>query len=100
VRYRCERHCRTRTFITNSFRTLTARIIDISQDGVGLLLSEPLALGTRVSIELDDGGNTAVLEILADVLNVTAHPGGSWRCGCMLVWKLSEEELQLVTNGA
>jgi hypothetical protein len=88
-----ERPAVSRAFITNSFRSLPARVLDLSLEGVGLLVNEPLSVGTRLSIELDSVAG-APFEMVAEVANVTGLPDGSWRCGCELVWKITAAELQ------
>ena len=95
VRYRCDRATIGRAFISNSFRSVPARVLDVSAAGVGLLLPESLPIGTRVNIEIDAAG-VAPFELLAEIVNMTAQPGGDWRCGCELVWPLTDEELQLL----
>jgi hypothetical protein len=99
VRFRYVRHCTTRTFITNSYRTLPAQVVDLSTAGMGLLIAEPLPVGTRVTVELEDAAATP-LELLVDVINVTAQADGSWRCGCALVWRISEDEMWLLLKSS
>lgn len=95
VRFRCERPTVGRVFIANTFRSVPARVLDISVIGVGLLLPEAVPLGTRLNVELEGRGATP-FELLAEVVNVAPHAEGGWRCGCDLVWKISDEELQLL----
>jgi hypothetical protein len=66
VRFRCERLAVGRAFISNSFTTLNARIVDLSTSGVGLLLDRPLEPGTRLNVELD-GALASLFEIVAEV---------------------------------
>ena len=95
VRYRCEKPTVGRVFMANAFRSMSARILDISAGGIGLLLPDAVPPGTRFNVELE-GHGALPFEMLAEVVNVTPQPDGSWRCGCDLVWKISEEELQLL----
>ena len=97
VRYRCERLATGRAFISNSHKTLPARIVDLSVEGVGLLLEQPLEVGSRLSVDLEIFGS-ATFELIAEVVNIHPQPGGVWRCGCKLVWKLTEEDLRLLTK--
>ncbi len=92
VRFRCERPTVGRVFIANTFRSMSARVLDISAIGVGLLLPEAVPLGTRLNVELEG----PAFEMLAEVVNVAPQPDGGWRCGCDLVWKITDEELQLL----
>jgi hypothetical protein len=102
VRFRCERLCRTRTFITNTYRTVPARLVDFSLSGAGLILHEPLPVGLRANLEIDEEGSEVPLEMLVEIANVAAQDDGSWRCGCVLVWRISEDEMWalLKTAGA
>ncbi len=95
VRFRCERPTVGRVFIANTFRSMRARVLDVSVNGVGLLLPEAVPLGTRLNVDFE--GHAAMpLEILAEVVHVAQQPDGGWRCGCTLVWQISEQELQLL----
>jgi hypothetical protein len=95
VRFRCARQAVGRAFISNSFTTLNARIVDVSTSGIGLLLDQPLEAGTRLNVELD-GTLASLFEIVADVKHVTALADGRWRCGCELLWRLTEDEVRLL----
>jgi hypothetical protein len=95
VRYRCETPAVGRVFLANAFRSMSARILDISAGGIGLLMPDAVPLGTRLNVELE-GHGAMPFEMLAEVVNVTPQPDGSCRCGCDLVWKISEAELQLL----
>jgi hypothetical protein len=91
VRYRCERPAVGRAFISNTFHSLNALIVDLSVGGIGLIMDQPLEAGTRLNVELDA---TMPFEIVAEVKNAVLQADGKWRCGCELVWKLSDDELQ------
>jgi hypothetical protein len=94
VRYRCERPAVGRVFIASSYRSLPARIFDLSAKGIGLLTEQRFEPGTRLNVELE--GSSAAFEIVADVVHATAQPDGGWLCGCALVWQLSDDELRLL----
>ncbi len=100
VRYRCEQPRAGRAFITNTFRMLPARLVDLSQAGMALLLPEPVPVATRLLVELEGGAQEPAMEMLAEIVNVTAQADGSWRCGCALVWHITEAELQLLLKWA
>jgi hypothetical protein len=76
---------------------VSAQVVDVSRTGIGLLMSETLPSGTRVQVELDALAGT-LFEMLADVVNVHELADGTYRCGCSLVWPLSEDELRLLTK--
>jgi PilZ domain len=93
VRYRCERPAVGRAFFSNTFKSLAAQIVDLSVGGIGLVLDQPLEAGTRLNVELDAD---TPFEIVAEVKNSILQADGKWRCGCELVWKLSEDELRFL----
>jgi hypothetical protein len=95
IRYRLEQAATGRAFISNSFRSLASRVIDLSREGIGLLVHQALEVGTRVEIALEGPGSVPV-ELVAEVVNCREEPDGHWRCGCVLVWKLTDEELALI----
>jgi len=93
VRYRCERPPVGRALISNTFKSINAQIVDLSVGGIGLVLDQPLEAGTRLTVELDEA---TPFEIVAEVKNAVLQADGKWRCGCELVWKLSEDELRFL----
>jgi PilZ domain len=95
VRFRCARPAVGRAFIAASYKTLSARVLDLSRHGVGLSLTQPLEQGTQLTVELESHGAVG-FELLAEIVNVAPQADGSWRCGCRLVWPISEDELQLL----
>ncbi len=96
VRYRVDQAITTRAFIANSYRSMPARVVDVSGGGIGLILAQPLEPGVRLNVEPE--ATHLPFEILADVVHVTALPDGTWRCGCALVWPLSEDEVRLLLS--
>jgi hypothetical protein len=95
VRYRCEKTAVGRAFIASSYRSVSARVVDLSVGGVGLVVDQPLEIGTRLHVELD-GPASIPLELVAEIRNSVQQPDGSWRCGCELVWQLSEDEVRFL----
>jgi hypothetical protein len=95
VRFRCERPKVGRVFIANAYRTMSAQVLDISESGMGLVLPEAMPVGTRLTVELD-GHGAAPFDLEAEVVNVAPLPDGGWRCGCNLMWKITEDELRLL----
>jgi hypothetical protein len=95
VRYRCDKQAVGRAFLATSYRSVAARIVDLSAGGVGLVLNQSLDVGTRLHIELDSDAALPI-EIVAEIKNATPLPDGTWRCGCELVWKLSDDEVRLL----
>jgi hypothetical protein len=74
---------------------MSVQVLDISVIGMGLMLPEAMPVGTRLTVELD-GHGAAPFELEAEVVNIAPQPDGGWRCGCNLMWQISEDELRLL----
>jgi hypothetical protein len=85
-----------RAFIANSSTAVPAQVMDISQGGIGLILDDYVAPETLVRVEMGDDGKHVLVEMLANVANVTELEGGRWRCGCEWLRKLTDEELTVL----
>ncbi len=68
---------------------LPARAVDVSPSGIGLLVSQPLEVGSVLSLDVIDRG----LTLLVCVIRLEANYD-DWRAGCSLIRTLSEEELR------
>jgi hypothetical protein len=68
---------------------LPANVLDVSPSGLGLLVSNPLAVGSVLTLDLVDQG----LTLLVCVLRVETH-GDGWMAGCSLLRTLNEQELR------
>src|SRR4051794_1205184 len=55
-------------------------VINIGQDGLGLLAPEPIVPGTRVVIVAER--RSAELRLTAEVVQCTAQAAGEWYVGC------------------
>ena len=55
VRFRCDPASPDRHFISDSYRCLPTRVVDLCATGIGLHLAAWVEPGTHVSIELDGG---------------------------------------------
>src|ERR1043166_3130943 len=97
VRYRLERPANSRLFIADSFKTLAAHVVDLSVEGVGIVLDQQVEIATRLHVDLPGAGDIPY-ELIADVLHVHHLPDGRWRCGCRLVWKLTEDEVRFLAK--
>jgi hypothetical protein len=69
--------------IARTGRRVPGRLLDTSAGGLGLVLSERLALGTALRILSADGGGDAPAwrQREARVVYAASLPGGSWRIG-------------------
>jgi c-di-GMP-binding flagellar brake protein YcgR len=69
-----------------------ATVVNISANGVGLLLNVAIEVGTLLNLHLHRAGEHSDLEILACVVRVTQVEVGQWLLGCNFISELSEEQ--------
>lgn len=95
VRHRCdlETCCRP---VANSRSAMSwpARVWDISEGGIGLLISRRFELGTVLVLEVQALADEAPEVLLARVTRMGVRAGMQWLLGCRLVGDLSDEQLQ------
>jgi hypothetical protein len=73
----------------------SARGVNLSAGGVGLLLQRGIATGTAVRVQLD-GAPQEAPEFLARVAHSTRQGPGEWFIGCQFTRPLGEAELREV----
>jgi len=73
---------------------LSARIRNLSQGGICMLLNRPFELGEMLSIELPAPIAGSTFTVLACVVHVTAQDDEEWAVGCTFSRELSDEDLQ------
>jgi hypothetical protein len=71
-----------------------ARLQDVSQHGLALILNSGLTPGTFLTIEVRTPSRRGSCTLLARVVHATARPDGAWTIGCALVQPLSDDVLQ------
>jgi hypothetical protein len=69
------------------------RVVNISANGIGLLLDRPVENGTLLSLDLRSPTTHSSHTILACVVHVTSRPG-EWNVGCNFIRELSEADLK------
>src|SRR4051812_5095773 len=87
IRYRREPASAGRLFINESYKSLRAQVVDLSENGIGLMIDEAIDSGTIVSIEINEGIQSATMELHGQVTYCISTEG-AWRCGCELLTKL------------
>jgi hypothetical protein len=70
------------------------KAIDISPVGVGLLVRQPVEVGTLLNLELLGEGGQSPLKIRAGVVRTAGPVAGKWTVGCHFVRELTAGELQ------
>lgn len=71
-----------------------AKPVDICEDGIGLVVREPLAAGARVDVELDPPGNQRGLAAMAEVRWAAPLADGSYRVGLRWERRIAFAEMQ------
>jgi c-di-GMP-binding flagellar brake protein YcgR len=74
-------------------RSFSAQVLNLSANGVGLLVTEVVNAGALVSVNLVAADGKTVRTILACVVHVTTQAHG-WALGCNFIRQLSEEDLK------
>ena len=75
-----------------------ARVGDLSQTGLALLLEQQLERGLMIMIELEDLAPRMPQILLARVRHCTQQADNRWLIGCEFARSLSERELQLLVG--
>jgi hypothetical protein len=70
-----------------------ATLVDVSSQGVGLVLSRRFERGVSLAIEVPQHAEQPADTLLARVVCVELLPDGRWRHGCQLMSPLGSEEL-------
>jgi hypothetical protein len=71
-----------------------AAVSDVSATGIGLIVPQPVEVGTLLSLELQKTGGRPALTMLASVVRVRPHPDGGCALGCNFIGELAEEDLR------
>jgi hypothetical protein len=70
-----------------------AWILDLSQGGVGLLLSRPLEAGSKVMIVVKSSNSDKTFELVGHICHSSRQADGDWIVGCEFEKKLAVEAL-------
>jgi len=70
------------------------RVLDISQNGIALVMSRRFEPGSLLTMDLEDHERTVSRSVFARVIHVRALDAGGWRHGCAFTSALSDDELQ------
>jgi PilZ domain len=93
-RQACPAGCQVLFIVRPSFQANRARVRDISEGGIGLVIPHSLDAGARLGIDLcgpRDGDSGLVT---ASVRHVTSLGDGSWLVGCSLSHNLADSEMR------
>jgi hypothetical protein len=74
--------------------TWPAQVVNISANGIGLLVERAVETGTLLSLDLRSPSTQSARTILACVVHVTTRPGSERLLGCNFIRELSEDDLK------
>jgi hypothetical protein len=72
----------------------TARVVDISATGIGLLIDRPIEPETIMAIQLQKDDLSLSPTLLVEVRHARPRHDGDWLVGCVFGRELSEYELK------
>jgi hypothetical protein len=94
VRYDCGLQANYRKVGDPGGPAHSARVLNISANGIGLSVSPALGAGVLLNLDLLDRHGRMVGSILACVVHTTQRSGGDYAIGCNFIRELREDELQ------
>jgi hypothetical protein len=93
VRYASEHHTFFQSSEGDPQVLWQARVRDISDDGIGLILHRPFDPGAELSIELPTEVNRPLRSLRVSIVHVTALDEGQWLVGCKFLQALGHEDI-------
>jgi PilZ domain len=93
VRYASEHHTFFQPLASDTRVLWQARVRDISDNGMGLILHRAFDPGMELSIELPAEVNHPLRFLTASIVHVTALDDGQWLVGCEFLEELNQEEI-------
>jgi hypothetical protein len=92
-RFPCSDAPMVRVLPKPSFQALWAIVRDVSARGIGLILCHPLEIGTVLAIQMQRKriGMSGILS--GRVIHCSQQEDMTWRVGCVLSRRLSEDEI-------
>jgi hypothetical protein len=70
-----------------------AQVLNISANGVGLLVSQPIQTGTLLNVDMFPAGGAAKKTMLSCVVHVNSQGADQWALGCNFIRELNESDL-------
>ncbi len=96
VRYRCAPATIGKLYVSDDQEYQHAWVLNLSTQGIGLILPRPVPVGTFVVIHIKSTDANRTYELAGNVMHCTSLPHGEWNVGCELVQALSSEDLDLL----
>jgi PilZ domain len=93
ARYHCGPATLGQVLIVEQVENLRGWILDLSANGAGLLLAEPLAPDTLFVLHLKSTNGDRRYELPGRVVHATTQPSGDWLIGCRFADPLTADDL-------
>jgi hypothetical protein len=94
VRFRCDVTATCQLIEDPDRKSWPARVVNISANGIGLLVDQPVPTGSLLSLNLENTAHHSARTILACVVHSTSRPEHEWALGCNFIRELSESDLK------
>ena len=94
VRFPCSLKALYHPVTTGQVKKWPAKVVDISANGIGLMVAQPVDAGALLSVELEGATPQAARVMLACVARVNRESGEERLLGCNFIRELTESELQ------
>jgi hypothetical protein len=98
VRYLPDQQTSCQMIVGLERKVWQAIIRNLSECGIGFLLSQPLEPGTLLALELDNPPHQLCRTLLAVVIRAQADASGDWLIGCQFASLLTRDELLVLCD--
>jgi PilZ domain len=98
IRYACEIKAKYRKVNEPTGGSHDAEVLNISANGIGLVVDPPLETGTLVNVDLLDKDGRMQRTLLACVVHTSTRADGACAIGCNFIREWTEDELQSLLN--
>ena len=79
--------------------SFSAKVRDVSIQGIGLVAKESFALGTPFVVEAGPSGERLPTELTATICHATMLPDGQWLLGCSFSRYLTPDDFEILGSG-
>jgi hypothetical protein len=94
VRYPCDVEAVCQPADNPQAQRVSARVRNVSRGGINLIMAEPVATGSLMSVELPCASSDKASTVLAYVVRVAACDHGEWSIGCTFASELNDNDLK------
>ena len=94
IRFSCDLKASYRKVGDPANQSLPAQVLNISANGVGLSVAQPLTTGSLLNVDLLDKTGQVARTMLTCIVHTKVRASGDFAVGCNFIRELSEQELQ------